>query len=54
MLEESALNHYCHGKSNNSFNPTGCSLPFIVNLSLVQLISGGLIRAFGGFAIKLM
>jgi hypothetical protein len=33
MLEESALNHYCHGKSNISFNPTGFSLLLIVGLS---------------------
>ena len=32
---------------NNSFNPTGLSVPFIVNLSLAQLLSGGLIQAFG-------
>jgi hypothetical protein len=46
MLEESALNHYCHGKSNISFNPTGCSLLFIRKTRMLDSVSpGGLIRA---------
>jgi hypothetical protein len=34
-------------RSNISLNPTGVSVPFIVNLALAQLLSGGLIRALG-------
>jgi hypothetical protein len=33
---------------NNSLNPTGVSIAFIVNLALAELLPGGLIRAFGG------
>ena len=40
-------------KSNNSLNPTGVSMPFIVNLSLARLCSGGLIRALGAFFLRL-
>jgi hypothetical protein len=41
---------YSWAGHNNSFNPTGMSMALIVNLSVPQLFSGGLIRALDASA----